>query len=363
MRFLYGGGRRRWRGSREKASQSYKDMFIWLCIRRWRVRYGLFGRWAAGLVRERRAGLGARIRAMTADQRMSEGQFGVSEITISFEVFPPKSADAELRLLDCVDQLAALRPGYISVTYGAGGSARERSLGVIDKLAGRSSVDVAGHITCAGADRGYVDDVLRSYWASGVKRIVALRGDSTDGIGEPYTPHENGYAYASDLIAGARAIADFDISVGCYPERHPQARDLDHELEVLKRKFDAGADRAITQFFFEPETYLRYVDAARRAGIRKPIVPGIMLQSNFNGLARMAKLCGTNMPERVVKLYEGLDDDAPIRDMVTAHLVADMCDRLRDEGVRDFHFYTMNRANLPLAVCRLLDFGSSRKAV
>ena len=212
----------------------------------------------------------------------------------------------------------------------------------------------AGHITCVAASKAEVDDVLRGYWNSGVKRIVALRGDPVDGIGARYEPHPEGYAFASDLIEGARKIADFDISVGCYPENHPEARGLADEIDNLKRKLDAGADRAITQFFFEPATYLRFRDAAADAGIDKPIVPGVMLQSNFKGLTRMAKMCGAYMPKKFVDLYDGLEDDAETRDLVTAHLVADMCNKLMEDGVKDFHFYTMNRAGLSLSTCRLL---------
>jgi methylenetetrahydrofolate reductase (NADPH) len=196
--------------------------------------------------------------------------------------------------------------------------------------------------------------VLRDYWAAGVRRIVALRGDPPAGIGALYEPHPEGYAYASDLIAGARRIADFDISVGCYPEAHPQAGSIRNEIDNLKRKIDAGADRAITQFFFEPDIFLRFVEAARDAGVAAPIVPGVMLQSNFKGLKRMAALCGASIPDRIASLYDGLDDDAETRDLVTAHVAADLCNRLAEQGVDQFHFYTMNRAGLSLSTCRLL---------
>ncbi len=286
----------------------------------------------------------------------------MSEIRYSFELFPPKSPEMEARLWDSVDRLSALNPSFVSVTYGAGGSTRERTLGIVEKLAQTTKLKPAGHITCVGATRGEVDDVLKRYWAAGVRSIVALRGDAPEGAGAPYTPHPDGYGYASDLIAGARKIRDFDISVGCYPEVHPDAPDLDAEIENLKRKFDAGATRAITQFFFEPEHFFRFMDKARAAGITAPIVPGIMLQSNFKGLARMAKLCGAEVPARIAALYDGFDDDVQTRDLVTAQLVAEHCNRLREGGVSDFHFYTMNRARLSLATCRLLGVAKAAEA-
>ncbi len=286
----------------------------------------------------------------------------MSEIRYSFELFPPKSPEMEARLWDSVERLSALNPAFVSVTYGAGGSTRERTLGIVEKLAQTTKLKPAGHITCVGATRGQVDDVLKRYWTAGVRSIVALRGDAPDGAGAPYAPHPDGYAYASDLIAGARKIGAFDISVGCYPEVHPDAPHLDAEIENLKRKFDAGASRAITQFFFEPDHFFRFIDKARAAGITAPIVPGIMLQSNFKGLARMAKLCGAEIPARIAALYEGFDDDVQTRDLITAQLVAEHCNRLREFGVSDFHFYTMNRASLSLATCRLLGVASASEA-
>lgn len=286
----------------------------------------------------------------------------MSDIRYSFEFFPPKTPEMETRLWDSVDRLSALNPVFVSVTYGAGGSTRERTLGIIEKLAKTKNLKPAGHITCVGASRAQVDDVLQRYWAAGVRRIVALRGDAPEGAGAPYAPHPEGYAYASDLIAGARKIGDFDISVGCYPEVHPDAADMNAEIDNLKRKFDAGATRAITQFFFEPDYYLRFVEKARAAGVTQPIVPGVMLQSNFKGLARMAKLCKAKIPQRVADLYDGLDDDVQTRDMITAQLVAELCNTLRAQGVCDFHFYTMNRANLSLATCRLLGVKQAERA-
>ncbi|RYY96230.1 MAG: methylenetetrahydrofolate reductase [NAD(P)H] [Alphaproteobacteria bacterium] len=273
---------------------------------------------------------------------------------VSFEFFPPKSPEMEQKLWDSVRRLEPLNPSYVSVTYGAGGSTRERTHDIVRKMAAETSLKPAGHITCVAATKPEIDQVLQDYWDAGVKRIVALRGDPTAGIGTKYAPHPGGYAYANDLIEGARKIADFDISVGCYPEVHPDAASLKSEIENLKRKFDAGAARAITQFFFFPDVYFKFLDAARDAGITQPIVPGIMLQSNFKGLKRMADLCGTAIPARIANLYEGLDNDAETRDLVTAHVAADLCNRLAEQGVDHFHFYTMNRAGLSLSTCRLL---------
>lgn len=273
---------------------------------------------------------------------------------VSFEFFPPKTPEMEQKLWDSVRRLEPLNPSYVSVTYGAGGSTRERTHDIVRKMAAETSLKPAGHITCVAATKPEIDQVLQDYWDAGVKRIVALRGDPTAGIGTKYAPHPGGYAYANDLITGARKIADFDISVGCYPEVHPDAASLKSEIENLKRKFDAGATRAITQFFFYPDVYFKFLDAARDAGITQPIVPGIMLQSNFKGLKRMADLCGTAIPARIASLYEGLDNDAETRDLVTAHVAADLCNRLAEQGVDHFHFYTMNRAGLSLSTCRLL---------
>lgn len=284
----------------------------------------------------------------------------MSQPEISFELFPPKSAEAAEALLGVAADLAALDPAFISVTYGAGGSSRERTLGVTAKLAETASV--AGHITCVGASRAEIDAVLAEYWAAGIRHIVALRGDALEGIGAAYKPREDGYAYASDLVAGAKKLAGFEISVGCYPENHPESRGLQDELDNLKRKFDAGADRAITQFFFEPEMFLRYRDAVADAGIDKPVTPGIMLQPNFKGLAKMARLCGAYVPSKVSRLYDGMEDDAKARGVVTVDLATQLCARLGDEGVDAFHFYTMNRSSLALKVCSNLGLDKNWRA-
>lgn len=273
---------------------------------------------------------------------------------ISFEFFPPKTAEMEQKLWDSVQRLAPVNPRFVSVTYGAGGSTRDRTHSIVKRMVEEKALNAAGHITCVEATRDEIDGVLKDYWDAGVKRIVALRGDPKAGIGTKYEPHPGGYPYASDLIGGAKRIGDFDVSVGCYPEVHPNAGSMKNEIENLKRKIDAGADRAITQFFFYPDVYFRFLDAVRDAGITAPIVPGVMLQSNFKGLKRMAGLCGATIPNRIASLYEGLDDDPETRDLVTAHVAADLCNRLAEQGVDQFHFYTMNRAGLSLSTCRLL---------
>jgi methylenetetrahydrofolate reductase (NADPH) len=282
---------------------------------------------------------------------------------VSFEFFPPKTPEMEQKLWDSVQRLAPVRPHFVSVTYGAGGSTRERTHAIVKRMAEETDLNPAGHITCVAATRTEIDSVLQNYWEAGVRRIVALRGDPPEGIGTRYEPHPGGYAYASDLIAGAKRIADFDISVGCYPEVHPNAGSLANEIDNLKRKIDAGAARAVTQFFFYPDVYFRFLDAVRNAGVTAPIIPGIMLQSNFKGLQRMAKLCGSTIPNRIAQLYEGLDHDAETRDLVTANVVADLCSRLADHGVDQFHFYTMNRAGLSLSTCRLLGIRPEEKAL
>lgn len=280
----------------------------------------------------------------------------------SFELFPPKNAEGAGTVLDAARALAALGPDFISVTYGAGGSSKDRTLGVLRALGQEAGVNAAGHITCAGASRAEIDAVLRDYWAGGVRRIVALRGDPAGGIGAPYRPHQDGYAYASDLVAGARAIGDFDISVGCYPETHPEARGLQDELDNLKRKLDAGADRAITQFFFEPEIFLRYRDAAADFGVVKPVTPGVMLQSNYEGLLKISRLCGAFVPLKVMSAYEACGGDKQARDRATVEIATAICERLMQEGVNAFHFYTMNRAPLAAEVCGNLGIASDRRA-
>lgn len=273
---------------------------------------------------------------------------------VSFEFFPPKSEDMEARLWESIRKLEPLSPHFVSVTYGAGGSTRDRTHRTVRRIVQETGMKPAAHLTCVSATRGEVDDVIRDYWDAGVRHIVSLRGDPPEGIGERYTPHDGGYANAADLAAGIKRIADFEISVGCYPEKHPESASYDQDVDLLKEKIDNGATRAITQFFFEADVYFRYLEKVRAAGIDIPIVPGIMLQPNFKGLKRMAGMCGANIPERLDALYAGLDDDPKTRELVTAHLAAELCADLADGGVDQFHFYTLNRAELSLSTCALL---------
>lgn len=273
---------------------------------------------------------------------------------ISYEFFPPKTDDMEERLWDSIQRLESMAPPFVSVTYGAGGSTRDRTHRTVRRIVAETNLKPAAHLTCVGATRDEVDDVIRDYHEAGVKHIVALRGDPPEGIGETYIPHPGGYANAAELAEGIRAIGDFEISVGCYPEKHPESASLKHDLDLLKAKIDNGASRAITQFFFETETYERFRDSAVKAGIEIPIVPGIMLQPNFKGLVNMAGKCGTSVPDWMHELYDGLDDDLKTREMVTANIAAKLCAKLTKAGVDQFHFYTLNKAEMALSTSRLL---------
>tara|TARA_R110002124_G_scaffold136129_2_gene299095 strand:- start:2129 stop:3025 length:897 start_codon:yes stop_codon:yes gene_type:complete len=285
---------------------------------------------------------------------MSAAKASGEGLSVSFEFFPPKTEAMEATLWESIRRLEPLDPAFVSVTYGAGGSTRERTHRTVHRIVDETGIAPAAHLTCVSATRAEVDDVIRDYRDAGVRHIVALRGDPPEGIGEAYRPAPGGYANAAELAAGIRAIGDFEISVGCYPEQHPESASLEHDLDLLKAKIDAGATRAITQFFFEPETFLRFRDRALQAGITIPIVPGIMLQPNFKGLTRIAGLCNTHIPDRVHRHFDGLDEDAATRQLVTAHLAAQLCADLHEAGVDDFHFYTLNRAELALSTCHLL---------
>ena len=274
------------------------------------------------------------------------------DIGVSFEFFPPKTEKMEAQLWDTFRTLEPLGPSFVSVTYGAGGSTRERTHATVARIAAESRVPPAAHLTCVEASRAEIDEVARAYWDAGVRHIVALRGDVPGG--EPYRAHPDGYANAIELVAGLKAIAPFDISVAAYPETHPDADCPQSDLDNLKRKLDAGATRAITQFFFSPESFLRFRDAAAAAGIDAPIIPGILPVSNVSQTRRMADMCGTAIPGWMISLFDGLDDLPAARQLVSATIAAEMCRRLYAGGVRDFHFYTLNRAELSYAICHLL---------
>jgi methylenetetrahydrofolate reductase (NADPH) len=274
------------------------------------------------------------------------------DIGVSFEFFPPKTEKMEAQLWDTFRTLEPLGPSFVSVTYGAGGSTRERTHATVARIAAESHVPPAAHLTCVEASRAEIDEVAQAYWDAGVRHIVALRGDVPGGA--PYRAHPDGYANAIELVAGLKAIAPFDISVAAYPEVHPDADCADSDLDNLKRKLDAGANRAITQFFFSPDAFLRFRDAAAAAGIDAPIIPGILPVSNVSQTRRIADMCGTAIPGWMTSLFEGLDDLPAARQLVAATVAAEMCRRLYAGGVRDFHFYTLNRAELSYAICHLL---------
>ncbi len=274
-------------------------------------------------------------------------------VEVSFEFFPPGDpAMAEL-LWSSLQRLAPLSPRFVSVTYGADGSTRERTHEVVTRIQRETGLTAAPHLTCVGAERGEVLDIARRYWDEGVRHIVALRGDPPAGS-DGYRPHPGGFAYAADLVAGLRQVADFEVSVAAYPETHPEAADPAFDIEVLKRKQDAGATRAITQFFFSTSTYLRFRDACAAAGVTLPIVPGILPITRFPQLVRFAARCGATVPDWLRERFEGLDDDAETRRLIAASVAIEQVARLRREGVDEFHFYTLNRAELSYAICHAL---------
>ena len=275
------------------------------------------------------------------------------DIDVSFEFFPPKTEKMGETLWRSVETLRPLGPRFASVTYGAGGSTRERTHQQVVRIQNEAGIPAAAHLTCVNATREEVDAVARHYWEEGIRHIVALRGDPPDGAPH-YTPHPGGYENAADLIAGLKKVADFEISVAAYPEVHPDSPDAQADLENLRAKFDAGATRAITQFFFDPECFFAFRDRAAAAGIDGEIVPGIMPVMSFAAVQRMSGLCGTQIPGWMEGLFEGLDDRPEARQLVSATIAAEMCRRLYAGGVRQFHFYTLNRAELSYAICHML---------
>ncbi len=272
---------------------------------------------------------------------------------VSFEFFPPKSEKMEAQLWAAIERLEPLGPRFVSVTYGAGGSTRERTHRTVARIRRETGLEPAAHLTCVGADRAEIEAVAGAYQAAGIRHIVALRGDAPEGDGQ-YTPHPGGYAYAADLVAGLKAMGGFEISVAAYPETHPDAANADSDLDNLKRKIDAGATRAITQFFFDPAVSFRFVDRARAAGITVPIVPGILPVTNFGQMTRFAAMCGAAVPSWLALAFDGLDDDPETRRLVAMSVAFDQCRRLRAGGADEFHFYTLNRAELTYAICHML---------
>ncbi len=275
------------------------------------------------------------------------------DIQISFEFFPPKTEKMAETLWNSIETLAPLRPQFVSVTYGAGGSTRERTHATVTRIVSETSIPAAAHLTCVNASRAEIDEILDQYWQTGVRHIVALRGDPPGGE-RRFVAQPGGYADAAELVAGIRARHPFELSVGAYPETHPEAGSAQADIDHLKRKIDAGATRAITQFFFQPETFLRFRDRAVAAGIEAEIVPGILPVSNFAAARRMSEPCNVDIPGWMQRLFEGLDDKPDARQLVAATIAAEMVRRLYAGGVRHFHFYTLNRAELAYAICHML---------
>jgi methylenetetrahydrofolate reductase (NADPH) len=275
-------------------------------------------------------------------------------LKVSFEFSPPKTPEAEENLWRAIRRLAPLRPEFVSVTYGAGGSTRERTHRTVQRILAETVLAPAAHLTCVDAPRGDVDEVVAGYWDAGVRHLVALRGDPPGQIGGVYHPRSDGYANATELTRAIRDFKPFEISVGVYPQGHPESPSIAHDIEVLKAKVDAGATRAISQFFFDVDGFLKWADQVRKAGVTIPIVPGVMPVTNFSGLRRMAAPCGIAVPDWLANLFEGLDEDPETRRLVAGSVAAEMCAKLEEEGFAEFHFYTLNRAELTLAICRVL---------
>jgi len=274
-------------------------------------------------------------------------------VQVSFEFSPPKTDEAEVALWAAIRRLEPLSPTFVSVTYGAGGSTRERTHATVKRIVEETRLQPAAHLTCVAASRGEIDDIVRAYWDAGIRHIVALRGDMP-GMSGPYQPHPQGYQSTPELIKGIRKIAPFEVSVSFYPERHPDSPSLQHDIDLLKEKVDAGATRALGQFCFDNAITARYRDQAVKAGIRIPVVPGIMPATNFSGVVRMATKIGASVPDWLSEAYHGLDDDVETRRILAAAVLAEQVRELRTHGFGQFHFYTLNQANLTYAACRIL---------
>jgi methylenetetrahydrofolate reductase (NADPH) len=279
---------------------------------------------------------------------------GGRDIRVSFEFFPPKTDEMDKTLWESIERLAPLNPAFVSVTYGAGGSTRERTHATVKRILAETTLVPAAHLTCVAATRADIDAVIASYQSAGVRHIVALRGDPVGGVGDRYAPHPGGYLNAADLVAGIRRQCDVEISVSAYPEKHPDSPTVAADIDMLEAKVDAGATRAITQFFFDNDLYFRYLDRVRARGISIPVVPGILPVQNFKQTRAFAQRCGTTVPGWLAERFAGLDEDAATRKLIAAAVAAEQALDLVDRGVRDFHFYTMNRADLVYAICHLL---------
>ncbi|MBE0693722.1 MAG: methylenetetrahydrofolate reductase [NAD(P)H] [Aquamicrobium sp.] len=289
-----------------------------------------------------------------ADPRLSRRSDAGGRINVSFEFFPPKTDEMEDRLWETVTRLEPLAPQYVSVTYGAGGSTRERTARTVGRILRETALKPAAHLTCVDATRDEVDAVIRDFAAMGVTRFVALRGDPASGVGSAYRPHPEGYTNGAELVGAIRRIGDFDVSVSAYPEKHPESADFATDIDMLKRKVDNGAARAITQFFFDNDLYERYVERVRRAGIYIPIVPGLLPIHNFKQVAGFAGRCGAHVPGWLAGRFEGLENDPQTHALVASAIAAEQVLDLVERGVEEFHFYTMNRADLVFAICHLI---------
>jgi methylenetetrahydrofolate reductase (NADPH) len=289
-----------------------------------------------------------------ADPRLSRRTDIGERIKVSFEFFPPKSDEMEGRLWETITRLEPLAPQYVSVTYGAGGSTRERTARTVGRILTGSTLKPAAHMTCVDATRDEVDAVVRDFASLGVTRFVALRGDPAAGVGEAYRPHPQGYSNGAELVGAIRGIGDFEVSVSAYPEKHPESADFATDIDMLKRKVDNGATRAITQFFFDNDLYERYVERVRRAGIYIPIVPGVLPIHNFRQVASFSARCGAHVPAWLAERFEGLENDPQTHALVAAAIAAEQVLDLVERGIGEFHFYTMNRADLAFAICHLI---------
>lgn len=282
-----------------------------------------------------------------------EQAFTGSVPSVSFEFFPPKTPEMEQKLWDAIIQLEKLAPDFVSVTYGAGGSTRERTHHTVKRMVQETGLKPAAHLTCVAASRQEVDAVARAYWEAGVRHIVALRGDPPNGMAD-YVPHPEGYRYSCELVAGLKRIADFEITVAAFPEKHPDSASFAADIDYLKRKIDAGATRAITQYFFDVEHYFRFMERVRAASINIPILPGILPVGNVAQVKKFSAMCGASVPAWLDRLFEGLDNDPMLRNLVAVSVASEQCRKLMGFGCKHFHFYTLNRADLTAAVCRIL---------
>jgi methylenetetrahydrofolate reductase (NADPH) len=287
--------------------------------------------------------------------------FSKGEFVISYEFFPPKTPQMETQLWETIQRLAPLQPRFVSVTYGAGGSTRERTHAIVARIVRDTQMKPAAHLTCVSASRREIDEIIRAYREIGVRHIVALRGDPPGGVGTPFLPHPEGYASSSELVRGIRAIGDFEISVSTYPEGHPESSSIEDDLDALEAKIDAGATRAITQFFFENDVYFRFLERARARGLSIPIVPGIMPVRNFRQVAAFAAKAGASVPRWLADRFDGLEDDPETHALVAAATAAEQVLDLAKSGVREFHFYTNNRADLVFGICHLLGVRPARQ--